>query len=293
MRKVLKIVAIALGGLVVLVVGAGAVLGLLGRSRLHATYDAGSLAALPMAQASPQRGEHIARIEGCFACHGERLAGAVFLDIPPGRIVAPNLTAGKGGVGKAYEPADWNRAVRYGVRPSGHWILPFMPYRLYNRLGDDDTADLVAFLESAPAVDNAPGATELRLPGYVMLGTMDPEGVLEELRRPRRPHAPRGPTPEYGAYLTSITCVECHGADLRGGSHPAPEAPPAPSLARAGGWSLEDFRRALRTAVLPDGRTLTPWMPRTFSNLDDVETAAIHAHLRSLPPPSATPTAGD
>ena len=164
MRKVLKIVAIALGGLVVLVVGAGAVLGLLGRSRLHATYDAGSLAALPMAQASPQRGEHIARIEGCFACHGERLAGAVFLDIPPGRIVAPNLTAGKGGVGKAYEPADWNRAVRYGVRPSGHWILPFMPYRLYNRLGDDDTADLVAFLESAPAVDNAPGATELRLP---------------------------------------------------------------------------------------------------------------------------------
>ena len=286
MRKVFRWIAVGFGGLVGVLAVAVVALLLVGRSRANRTYDAprAFAASVPADPATVERGRHVMRTHGCQECHGEQLQGTVFLDIPPGRIVASNLTRGRGGVGASYTDADWDRAVRYGVRPSGKMILPFMPYEMYNRLSDDDVAALVAYLKSLPPVDNELPPSEVRVPGYLMLAMSSSDQLPGGLAGPVRPGVPPGPTAEYGEYLASTVCVACHGSDLRGGKHPAPDAPPGPGLQAAGTWAYEDFARAVRTGQAPT-RALSEWMPsKFFSEMTDVELQAIHAHLKTLAP---------
>jgi mono/diheme cytochrome c family protein len=282
MRRALKWIGIGLGGLVGLIVAAVVVLFLLGRAKLERTYELPDTAVLPVSSSPVDYGRHVMRIHGCADCHGEDLGGKVFLDIPPGLIMAPNLTSGRGGVTTGYTDADWDHAIRYGLRPDGSWMLPFMPYRLFNRLSDEDAAALIAYLKSVPRVDRELSPTTLRLPGYLMVGTFDVDELLPDRAGPEGGAPEPGPTAAYGRYLASTTCVECHGQDLRGGKHPAPQAPPGPSLVSAGSWSLEEFARAVREGITPT-RRLTPWMPvKAFSDLTDVEVAALHRYLQNL-----------
>jgi hypothetical protein len=107
----------------------------------------------------------------CTDCHAEGMRGKVFLDIPLGLIVAPNLTKGRGGVGERYASVDdWDHAFRYGVRPDGSAITSIMPAWFFNRLSDEDAAPLAAYLAALPPVDNELPATKLRFPAYVDAG---------------------------------------------------------------------------------------------------------------------------
>ncbi len=128
---------------------------------------------MPLDSAAVARGEHIALIHGCRDCHGKDLGGRVFLDIPPGRFVAPNLTGGRGGVGRSYRDHDWDRAIRQGVRQDSTSLLPIMPYQLFNRLSDEDAAALIAWLKRLPAVDNELPPMKIRIPGYAMVSLAD------------------------------------------------------------------------------------------------------------------------
>src|SRR5688500_9335793 len=155
MRKVLKWIGIVLGSVVGLIMVAVLFFFLRGNSRLNATHKAPDTLSSGFGDSvSLARGEHIMRIHSCQFCHGERLEGQVFLDIPPAVAVASNLTPGRGGVGQAYSGGDWDRAIRYGIRPNGKMLLPFMPYRLFNKLNDVDAGHLAAYLESLQPVDN-------------------------------------------------------------------------------------------------------------------------------------------
>src|SRR2546430_1874526 len=64
---------------------------------------------IPTDITSIQRGQHLASaVAACIDCHGRALAGKIFIDDPAlGRIVAPNLTPGRGGVGAVYTDADF------------------------------------------------------------------------------------------------------------------------------------------------------------------------------------------
>lgn len=67
------------------------------------------------------RGRHFAEaVAKCLECHGRDLGGKVVVDAPPmGRLVASNLTAGRGGIGAAYTDADYVRSVRHGPDLTG------------------------------------------------------------------------------------------------------------------------------------------------------------------------------
>ena len=55
--------------------------------------------------------------------HGPNLAGKVYIDDPSvGRIVPPNLTRGRGGLGATFSNDDFVRAIRFGVDPSGRVV---------------------------------------------------------------------------------------------------------------------------------------------------------------------------
>lgn len=95
------------------------------------------------------RGEYIARVSDCVACHSlagkAPFAGGLEMATPLGAIHATNITPDQhAGIG-AYTLADFDRAVRHGVAPGGRRLYPAMPYPSYVKLSDDDMRALYAF----------------------------------------------------------------------------------------------------------------------------------------------------
>ncbi len=295
MKRWLKRIGMALGGLVALVVLALAgVYGFSGR-RLARTYAvAPDRLAIPTDPASIERGHHLAvAVAKCLECHGERLEGKVFIDGGPafGRIYAPNLTRGRGGIGAEYDGDDFVRAIRHGVAKDGRG-LRIMPADDFEYLTDEDLADVIAYVRSVPAVDNAVPATVLGPVARLLYVTGKfPLVPAEHMDGAvSRAPVPAGPTPEYGHYLMNVGgCFACHGPGLSGGRVPGtpPDLPPAQNITPAGigSWTEADFVRALRTGTRPDGTKIDPFMPWLFAGkMTDDEIRAVWLYVKSVPP---------
>lgn len=241
-----------------------------------------------------QRGQHLAgALARCPVCHGSNLAGGMVLDDAGlGRIAAPNLTRGRGGLGQTRSDADLDRAIRHGVDPNGRalWV---MPANDFNRLADADLAAIIAYVRSVAPIDAEWPRGDLRPLGRLrlVLGQVDLQPALGlDHGSARTPPPVAGPTPEYGEYLVRVGgCPDCHGANLGGGSVPLASraTPRAPDLTRAslGTWAEADFLRAMRTGTRPDGRHLAAAMPwPAYAQLTDDELRAIWRLLQALPP---------
>ncbi len=111
---------------------------------------------------------------------------------------------------------------------------------------------------------------------------------------------PEGPPPreqvERGAYLARAgNCIGCHtatgGAPLAGGRGVdtpfgvvvAPNITPDPETG-IGGWSADEFWRALHNGRARDGRLLYPAFPYpSFTRVTREDSDALYAYLRSMP----------
>jgi hypothetical protein len=51
----------------------------------------------------------------------------------------------------AWTEADFVKALRTGVTPSGHQINEFMPWKNYSQMTDDELSALWLFVKSVPA----------------------------------------------------------------------------------------------------------------------------------------------
>lgn len=281
-------------GLLVILAIAAAAISLISDKRLNRTYDipAEALAlAVPSDPASIARGKHLSVILGCTDCHGKNLAGSVFLDVPPFKLVAPNLTRGKGGVGGTLSDADLVRAIRHGVAPDGRAFL-VMPSVNFDNLSDADLGAIVAYVKSVPAVDRELPPEDVRPLGRTLLalGMLPPPSAAEIDHRAA--HARRvqpAVTVDYGRYLAqSAGCTHCHRPDLTGGPIPGlpPDAPHAQNITPAGigTWSDADFVRALRVGKRPDNTTMSTLMPwPDFGQMSDAEIKAVLLYVRSVP----------
>jgi len=99
------------------------------------------------------RGEHLVKTRvNCEGCHGNDLGGKVLIDQAiVGYWAPPNLTAGPGSVTRDFSVADWDRAVRHGVRHTGQ--SSSMPTTEFVNLSDHELSDIVAYIRSRPPVD--------------------------------------------------------------------------------------------------------------------------------------------
>lgn len=290
MKTILKWGLVTVLGLVTL--AAGSVYAL-SESKLRKVYPVPqSRVGLPQSPEAALRGEHLARAVGtCTLCHGDDLGGTVYADMGlMGRIVGPNLTRGRGGVGATFTVEDWVRAIRYGVRRDGTSLI-VMPSEVYTKMTDADLGAIIAFLLRTPPVDRELPATRFGPMGRVLLVA----GRLNLLVAPKTHHAGGGvdvraeASAEYGRYLADISgCHGCHGFGLSGGRVAGPPGlPPASNLTPTGlaTWSDADFIRAMRQGIRPDGRQLDEFMPwRQFANMTDIELIALMKYLRSVPP---------
>ncbi len=291
MKKILKWIGIVLGGLIALLVVFAAVMIARGSAKLNATYEVQPAAvAIPDDAAAVARGEYLFTIV-CAGCHGVDLSGGVVMDDPGiGFVPASNLTAGQGGIGGTYTDADFVRAIRHGVAPDGRPLI-IMPAQAFWYFSDEDLGALIAYIKSAPPVDNDPGQRNIKPVGRILLaaGALDLAANRIEHDAPRPPAPPRGATAEYGEYLVNIgDCRLCHGPALSGARPPIPDAPLAPNLTPGGElaeWSAEDFITTIRTGVSPHGHEIDPaFMPwKDYANLTDDDLNAIFLYLQSIP----------
>lgn len=211
------------------------------------------------------RGAHLARtFGGCAKCHGADFGGQVMGDDVVMRLVAPNLTKGKGSAVRAYAEEDWMRVLVHGVAKNGRSLL-VMPCREVGSLADEDLAAIVSYLRSVPSVDRELQPSKVTLFGQVLFGWTEADVLSAELidheKRVSLSIAP-GPTRAYGEYLVAV-CKGCHGLDLGGGIVIEPGAPPSADISKGAmaSWTFEAFERALRQGKRRDGTTLDKAMP--------------------------------
>ncbi len=285
MRLMLKLI---LGAILLIALLLAGLLGAAHWNFEHALQQRFSISDPPLPvtadDAALAHGAHLFRSRGCSSCHGEQGEGRVFLDAPPMRLIATNLTPG--GRGKHYDADAFGRAIRHSVAFDGRPLL-HMPSRDYVELSDLDTAALTAHLAALPPSSNDPGPSRVHMLGRVLylLGQLP---IIEAELVDHQPRTRQAPEPDasvtYGAYVAR-TCVGCHGNDFRGGRLPGapPDFPPASDLTAMPGWREADFMRLMREGKRPDDSKVHPLMPwEAFSRMHDDELSALFRYFRSL-----------
>jgi mono/diheme cytochrome c family protein len=170
-----------------------------------------------------------------------------------------------------------------------------MPSTEFYYLSDMDMAQIIAYIRSAPPIDNEMPASKLSVTGRIVMNVAKEITFLPAELIPHdapRPSAPEpGITSQYGEYL-ALSCMVCHGPTLSGGEIPGfpPEWPSAPNLTSGRGgrlptWGEEGFIEIIRTGK-KHGRSINPdYMPwESYRHMTDDELRAVYLYLQTLPP---------
>lgn len=295
MSKVIKFLTYLLAGVVILVLIAAIVIYILSERKINQSYSApNDTIAIPNDAASIERGKYLAQnVSVCVDCHGANLAGGVVVDDPAlGRIVAPNLTKGKQGIGGQRSDAELVRAIRYGVTKEGKSVR-VMPSDDYYHLSDKDLGALVAYVRSLPATDSnlpaiAMGPLGRALTAFGQLDIYIADRI--DHKKPRQKDGETLAALDKGKYLADISgCTGCHGPGLSGGQIPGapPDYPKASNLTPSGNlgkWSEADFITTIRSGKTPEGKALVNEMPwKNYRNMSDDELKVIYLYLKSVP----------
>ena len=289
-RTGLGVLGLAIFGGAALVVAAQ-----LGERKMQRQVDVAAYTlTLPSDAATLERGRYLYASRGCAECHAPSGAGREFINDGKGmRVKSPNISPGAGSVVAAYAAADWERAIRHGVKPNGRPLI-IMPSQDYNRLTDDDTASLIAYVHQLPPATGAAAVIELPtlLKALYGVGVVpDAAATINHQLAPAKPVA-AGVTAVHGGYVANM-CVGCHGAKLSGGKIPGgpPDWPAAANLTPGEGSAMphyanaDQFTAMLRTGKRPDGSAVSPVMPfESLAALNDIDVQALYLHLKALPP---------
>lgn len=313
MKRVLKFLGYALGGVVLLIAGAAVYFQIKGIP----TFEPGlppQLAELkvPRDSAHVAQGAKIASLL-CKECHLNpetgRLTGNEMKELPPmfGKVVTYNLTKDSiHGIG-AWTDGELYYLLRTGLRKDGSWAPPFMPK--FERVADDDLYSIIAWLRSDdPALTPDPHEypqNDYNLVCKVLSNTLFSPPPLPRTTIP----LPNTANPvEEGRYLANdlLGCFHCHSSDMLKVDDQVPEnsfgfyaggvemknpegkivrtanLTPDPETGIA--WMTErQFIDAVKYGKNPRGGMLSaPMTPRTA--LSEQEVSAIFAYLKTVPP---------
>lgn len=288
LRKFLRSLAITLAILFASVFFGIAGIYFITEERINRTYDFWVEAIeVPRNRAAVERGLHLTTTSTfCIECHGRNFSGQTFDEGRLiGRVTVSNLTTGNGGIGRVYTTWDYVRAIRHGVGRDGKTLIG-MPSHTYYFLSDEDLAAIIAYLKTLPPFDNELPRSRIG-PLLRILLLRDPSILPAQVidHTGQRPPAPEpGISLEYGEYLANM-CEFCHGHNLAGGGQEGPGLNLTPGGPLAS-WTAQDFIKALRTGIKPDGTEMNPeMMPwRSVGQMTDDELKAVWIYLQSLTP---------
>lgn len=105
-----------------------------------------------------KRGEYLAKMGDCIACHtnveggSPAYAGGLSIATPFGTFYSPNITPDKEtGIG-TWTEQDFIHALKEGRDPQGRNYFPVFPYIYFSKMTDDDARALYAYFMSIPPV---------------------------------------------------------------------------------------------------------------------------------------------
>ena len=114
------------------------------------------------------KGEYLARVGDCIACHtvrgGKSFAGGLPMATPFGTMYTPNITPDdKDGIGK-WTSDDFYRAMHTGRSKDGSLLYPGFPFASYTKVTRADSDAIYAYLRSVAPVSVPSRPHELKFP---------------------------------------------------------------------------------------------------------------------------------
>jgi alcohol dehydrogenase (quinone), cytochrome c subunit len=307
----MRIKRLSLLVIVVVCVVAGALMWLLRTP--SSSFDGANTAQQPVSAELIRRGEYVARLSDCVACHSTPdsppFSGGLAMATPVGKIYTTNITPDREtGIGH-YSLADFDRAVRHGVARDGHRLYPAMPFPSYQKLTDEDVAALYAFMmHDVKPVSRQNRATEIPWP-LNMRWPLALWSAAFSRGGPQQTMANQDALWNRGAYLVEGPghCGSCHTPRGLAFNEKALDASSPDYLAGAllDGWYAPSLRNDANTSIsrwseedvvtfLKKGRNqhavVFGSMADAFNNstqfMRDDDLRAIAHYLKSLPPGS-------
>ena len=249
----------------------------------------------------------------CVHCHmgkDGKLSGRQFTpkDDPFGIMYSGNITQHTTkGIGR-YTDGELAWLMRTGTNRDGRFVGLMMTHP---NMSDQDLASIIAYLRSDAGIVQPSEAVHPK-PEYLnsfLVKALVKLGLYKPLSFDGKPVPAIDPNDQiaYGRYLATeiFECSICRSASFEtndlvnpekspnffGGGNPVPDedfkvvlsANITPSQQHGiGNWTADQFKAAVRTGMRPDGKVLTPNMPR-FGQLSDRELDAIWAYLQTVP----------
>jgi len=318
MKKVLKITAYVVGGIVILILG--------GIMYLNVAFPKVSPAPNITINATPEMVEHgkylVNHVVGCIDCHSTRdwnkFAGPIIPGTEgkggekfdretasfPGTIYSKNITPFNL---KNWTDGELYRLITSGVTKDGKAIFPLMPYPAYANLDPEDVKAIIAYLRTLTPIETEPyPETRLDFPLNLIVKTIPADPT--PMTRPET-----SDTLNYGKYLVTVSaCADCHTPmDDKGNRLPGMEyaggmefqSPITGDKVRSanitqdhdtgiGLWTESDFlgkftiyRDSIqRNKAVKAGEfnTAMPWLP--LSGMKDEDLKTIFRYLKTIPP---------
>ena len=259
-----------------------------------------------------ERGEYLARMGDCVACHseptGKPFAGGRAMATPFGNIYTSNITPDDDtGIGR-WTSDDFYRMMHTGISREGTLLYPAMPFAQYTKVTREDCDAIFAYLQSLLPVKQKNRAHELKFPfnkRELLVGWR----TLYFSEGEYKPDPSQNAQWNRGAYLVEGLghCTMCHTAvNLLGGTKESKEFEGgmipnqnwyAPSLtsnreAGLGDWSLKDIGDLLQVGVSHRATVYGPMAEVVYNSLqymNDEDTAAMAVYLKALPKRDADP----
>lgn len=271
------------------------------------------------------RGKYLVEtVIGCIDCHsqfdfdaftftplpGSEYQGGFCFDKEnagfPGKVCGQNITQDKEtGLG-AWTDGEIARAMREGVNREGEALFPMMPYHFLRAMSDEDTAAVIAYLRTIPAVKKETPDGFIDFPVNLFI-KFEPKPLEAAV-----PHPDATDTLQYGEYLAHISCLECHTPvndkmqslldqsfaggrmfDLSQAGGPrvrSANLTPDPETG-IGQKSRENFIAQFKSFADPEFRgmkiegkhnTIMPWV--RLAQMTEEDLGAIYDYLRTVPP---------
>ena len=257
------------------------------------------------------RGEYLARIGDCYACHtvrgGQPYAGGLEIPTPFGHLYTTNITPDpETGIG-TWTSEDFWRAMHDGRNKAGEYLYPAMPYTNYTKVTREDSDAMYAYFKSIRPVRQQNRPNEMKFP-YDRRELLGPWRAL--YFKPGVWQDDPKQTKEWnrGGYLVEGLghCDACHssrnilgavqGGDMSGGLIPVQNWY-APSLTSnretgLGTWEVKDIVDLLRTGVSARGAVFGPMSAVVQHSLQEVsltDLTAMAVYLKSRAQKSEPP----
>ena len=309
MRKTFKVLIIIIISVVVLAAIFASYVGLRGIPK----YDVQKIdIKVEPTQARIENGTKLASML-CRSCHynenTQKFTGRELTEAPQfGKIYSKNITQDtEAGIGK-WSDGDLIYFIRTGLHPDGQYVPPYMPKLVH--ISDEDLYSIIAFLRSGNKWVQADNTRQSESRPSFLTKFLVTIKAFKPFPYPTA--AISGPDTtdivKVGKYISlyQLECFTCHSKDFAKNDYYNPENSPGffgggnelynpegkkilslnitmDKETGIGNWTEEDFIKAVKTGVVPNGQQSLRNPMQPYSNLNDAEVKAIYEYLKTVP----------